>query len=177
MCLIFRQNYHKMRLFVTDFECNYDIVVSYVVKSIASDIHLTLILKMVNDKGENLIVECGDNLAAKSEIGRKVIPVMLAHDLDKVIKNFSDRKEHMLPPDRCEVTDWHSRFHYLTFHPDVKSLRIVDVGVSVAKEGRWEDDDHIKLGALQLQPYITDNRAYSVTVDNAAEIHSRDFVD
>lgn len=173
MCLDFRRIANHLRLFVTYFDCEHDIIVSYAYRSSSPNIYFDLILKIVNNDGRNLIVKCGDDSAAQSDPVQKSVPLLNETNLNRVIDGLNGRKESVLSCGQSEHGDWLTRFYYLKFHPDVKSSRIVDVGVSIACKDEWSKDYSIKLGALHIHSGIVDDEVVDIATE--AQIHSQDF--
>lgn len=172
-CLKFLRNCNNLRLFITNFNCDQDIVVSYAYKFSSPHIQMNIILRILSEEEDHLIVDCGNARAPKLEFGCKSIPFLDGKNLDRVVDGLSVREEMTLPPDWSEFSDWYTRYYYLKFHPDVESIRIVDVGISITKEDKWTDEDFIKLGALHIQAGFPDDEEISIATD--AQINSHDF--
>lgn len=172
-CLRFLGNVNKLRLFVSDFRCDRDIVVSYVFKRSSPHIRTNLILKIIDaSRSRHLIVYCGNDSATSSIAGEKRVFPMNYTALDRVIIGLGERQERILPTHR-PINDWYSRYFYLKFNRDAKSSRIVDVGVSVVKDGGWTDDDFLKLGAVHIHAGNTDDER--IAISNDSQISARDF--
>lgn len=172
-CLRFRGNVNKLRLFVSDFHCEQDIVVSYVFKRSSPQIRINLILKIFDGNNmSHLIVHCGNDREGSSAAGEKHILPMNHTALERVIIGLSERQERILPSHR-PINDWHSRYFYLKFVRDVEMSRIVDVGISVVKDGGWSNEDHLKLGAVHIHAGILDDER--IAISNDSQIDTQDF--
>lgn len=174
LCLKIRKNVENLRLFVSSFDCDQDIIVSYVYKPSSPDIHVELVLKVVNDLGKVLFVLCGNDRPAKSHWAQKRIPLLDGSNLSKVVQELSEQKDEttILPSDRSVDNDWNTRFYYIKLNSDAKSSRIVDIGVTVEKEGEWCDGS-LKLGAVHVQRGNLSDDA--IEIANDTQIRSQDF--
>lgn len=173
-CLRFRGNVNKLRLFVSDFRCADDMIVSYVFKRSSPHIRINLILKIVDHRNEShLIVHCGNDGEASSAAGEKHILPIAHIALERVIIGLSERQERILPSYR-PINDWHSRYFYIKFDRNISNARVVDVGVSVVKDGGWADDDFVQLGALHIHAGISDDQR--IALSNNYFVNRHDFI-
>lgn len=173
-CLRFRGNVNKLRLFVSDFSCERDIVVSYVFKRSSSRIRMNLILKIVDGSSTGyMIVHCGNDAEASSVAGEKRVLPLIYNVQSRVVNSLGERQERILPSHR-PINDWYSRYFYLKFDT-VKSSRIVDVGVSIVKDGGWDDSDFLKLGAVHIHAGVSDDER--IALSNDSQINIYDFTE
>lgn len=172
-CLQFHGNVNKLRLFVSDFRCDDDLVIAYAFKRSSSQIRIKIILKIVHDDSvSHLIVHCGNNSGASSAVGEKHILPLNYTALDRVMVGLSERKERILHSHR-PINDWHSRYYYLKFDRNVQASRVIDVGVSIVKDGGWTDGDYLKLGAFHMHAGIPNDGR--IAISNDSRITSHDF--
>lgn len=153
-CIRFDNNsIHNARLFVTDFACKDDIVLSYVYKRSDPNINVTLILNVENDTGnKNIFVYCNSDGNVVHETKRpcehSVEPVT-RYGLRTLLRGLSLRDEKTFPSIAAPVNGWETRYFYLKFDETAQSGRIVDIGITVHRD-HWDGNESVLLGALHV---------------------------
>lgn len=165
-CIKLNGDVHKLRLLCCDFSCENQIVPSYVIKRTSPQIHVQLVFKIVDDdQRQHLLVLCdNDALATTSNNGIKRMAPLNGIALQRVIIALSRRQERLFSS-RQPVNNWEAQYFYLKFTDELKHCRIVDVGLSITKEGGWHTRDYVLLGAIHIHEGIANDERV-VTDDN-----------
>lgn len=153
-CIKFNETVQNARLFVTDFTCQNDIVLSYVYKRSDPKINVTLILNVENGEGDkNILVFCNCDGSVEHERSQKRCEQFLSpigrYPLRTLLRGLSIRDEKTFPSTAAPVNGWETRYFYLKFDKSAQLSRIVDIGVSVFND-RWDNHDTVLLGALHV---------------------------
>lgn len=96
------------RLFVTDFDCSNDIIMSYAYKAVVVDEDLSILLAIVDDfSGRTCILECGNG---NTKLNTKHIKCKLLkrQNRQKVLNWIGERNETIMPTD--SNNGWQIRF-------------------------------------------------------------------
>lgn len=161
-CIRFTENLVGLRLFVTDFDCEQNIIVSYVFKRSTPQIQLQLILNIVKDDERHLRATCGDLLSFEptEPIARKHYYPLRGHNLHTVIIGLSDRQEKLFASSQ-PINGWEARYFNLKFNVYEK-CRIIDLGISI-EHRHWTQGDELLLGGLHIHEGIADDRSSAST--------------
>lgn len=163
-CIRFNDTIQNARLFVTDFTCNDDIVLSYVYKRSDPNINVTLILNVENDKGnKNILVYCNSDgkVTHDTRIQRPCehsLKPVTRYGLRTLLRGLSLRDEKTFPSIAAPVNGWETRYFYLRFDKAAQSSRIVDIGISV-HNNQWDHKDSVLLGALHVHNGIENSES------------------
>lgn len=175
-CIKLSGDVHKLRLLCCDFGCENQLVPSYVIKRTSPQIHVQLVLKVVDDdRKQRLLVLC-DNDAAEttSEIGAKRVAPLRGVAMQRVLIALSRRQERLFSS-RQPVNNWEAQYFYVKFADDLRHCRVVDIGVSITKEGSWHPRDYVLLGAIHVHRGVANDER--VVVDAAMLVQRNDFTE
>lgn len=154
-CVRFISDVHRLRLFCSDFSCENQIVAAFVLKRTSPQIHCQLVLKVIAENGNSFtFIHCDNDAITVGESsidvpGDKRIAPLKGISLQRVILKLSRRQERLFST-QTQVNNWEAYYFYLKFASDVKRCRIVDVGVSIAKDDGWHERDFLLLGAIHM---------------------------
>lgn len=170
-CIKFNGNVNKLRLVVSDFLCDQNIVVSFVYKRTTPDIRVRLILNIVDEENDkHLHVTCGEynensvqtNLG---HIGEKILTPLRRNDLRHIIIGLSQRQEKVFPSYK-PINGWETSYFYIKFQENVKNCHITDVGISINK-GNWNTIyDSALLGAVHIHNGISNDERLNIPIDS-----------
>lgn len=167
-CIRFMKNISGLRLFVTDFDCDQNIIVSYVFKRSTPQIHVQFILNILKNDQQYLRATCGDfiNLEKKEEeedsIARKHFYPLRGNNLRTVIIGLSERQEKLFASSQ-PINGWEARYFNLKFNVFEK-CRIVDLGLSI-EHRHWTQGDEVLLGAVHIHEGIGDDDSLSIPLE------------
>lgn len=153
-CIRFMKNINGLRLFVTDFDCDQDIIISYVFKRSTPQIHVQFILNIVKNDKQYLRATCGDLVNLKEEedpVAQKHFYPLRGNNLRTVIIGLSERQEKLFASSQ-PINGWEARYFNLKFNVFEK-CRIVDLGLSI-EHRHWTQGDEVLLGAVHIHEGI-----------------------
>lgn len=162
-CIEFNETVQNARLFVTDFPCQEDIVLSYVYKRTDPKINITMIVNVENEKGDkNILVHCNsDGSVVDEQINHKTpcqqsLNPLGRYALRTLLRGLALRDEKTFPSTAAPVNGWETRYFYLNFHNSAQFSRIVDIGITVHHD-QWQEKDALLLGALHIHNGVENN--------------------
>lgn len=156
-CFKFSANAGKLRLFVSEFDCDRNIIVSYVFKRSTPHIHVQFILNVLNEDRQCLQITCGDvvHYDGEKRFKTKHYYPLRGNNLQTVIIGLSNRQEKLFPSFQ-PVNGWEARYFNLRFGAADNKFRIVDLGISIENR-HWALGDELLLGAVHIHEGIDDD--------------------
>lgn len=161
-CIQFVQPVHNVRLFVTDFPCQDNLVASFVFKRSSPEMSVQLVLFVESEDGDkNLLIYCDGDMQNVTNVlirpHERIVNPLRSNQLKYTIAGLTNRNDKIFPNRNRPINGWETRYFYLNFDDIAKHGRITDIGITINKNG-WDETDSLLLGALHIHSGIRDDQ-------------------
>lgn len=163
-CIKFNNTVNNLRLFVSEFPCTNDVIVSFVFKRTDPLIQMKIILNLENEfSNKNILIYCKsdplehENVEAKSF--ERYLNPLNKRQMRYALIGLSNRQEKTFPS-IAPINGWEARYYYLNFDQTATFGKIVDIGISVDKD-EWKKNDSVLFGALHIHEGINNDNILS----------------